>query len=62
MLNQKPKAAILRLGDVINLNRPIREEDIQNWTKLMQVWGAYNPNLPHIPLSEARMRAHRHLY
>ena len=25
----------------------------------MQIWGAYVPTMPHVPLSEARIRAHR---
>lgn len=58
----KPKAGILRLGDVIHLMREPRVSEVITWVRLMQLWGFYIASMPHIPLSEARMRAHRQMF
>ena len=35
-----PKAGYMRLGDVINVHRTVKANDIQSWIMIMQVWGA----------------------
>ena len=58
LLCQLPKGAILHLGEVCNMHRIARVEDLHSWIMLMQVWGAHSGNQPHLTLAESRYKAH----
>ena len=58
LLCHLPKGAILHLGEVCNMHRVTKVEDLHSWIMLMQVWGAHSGNQPHLTLAESRYKAH----